>query len=275
MADYNNRGEFLLEALNVRVVGQGQSIIVFSHGFGSDQSVWSRVIPSFTCAYRVISFDLMCSGSCDPTNYDFQRYATLDGYVDDLLSFLDALEIDRCAFVGHSVSAMIGLLAAIHRPNLFSRLILIGGSPRFTNDGNYIGGIDPAHMEEVFRRMESNYESWVAGFVPMALGADVPDMALQEFSRTLFSMRPDIALHVARTAFAADLRHVLGLVRVPVCIIQSSVDLSVPPAVAEYMRRHLGGPTVLEFLPTHGHLPHVSSPAPVANAIQQLLRRRI
>lgn len=145
---------------------------------------------------------------------------------------------------------------------------------RFTNDGNYIGGIDPAHMEEVFRRMESNYESWVAGFVPMALGADVPDMALQEFSRTLFSMRPDIALHVARTAFAADLRHVLGLVRVPVCIIQSSVDLSVPPAVAEYMRRHLGGPTVLEFLPTHGHLPHVSSPAPVANAIQQLLRRR-
>lgn len=145
---------------------------------------------------------------------------------------------------------------------------------RFTNDEGYIGGIEPAHMEEVFHAMESNYIGWVEGFAPMAVGTDLPQ-PVQEFSRTLFSMRPDIALHVARTAFAADLRAYLGQVTVPVFIIQSAEDRSVPMSVAEYLRDHLGGPTVIEVLRTRGHLPHLSAPVLVGPAIQRLLARNI
>jgi pimeloyl-ACP methyl ester carboxylesterase len=122
-------GRELLEILNVRVVGSGERVVVFSHGFGTDQSAWNRILPYFL-NYRVVTYDLVCSGSVNPDHFNFRRYTNLDAYVDDLLAVLEALRIERCYFVGHSVSAMIGILAAIRRPELFTKLVLIGASPR-------------------------------------------------------------------------------------------------------------------------------------------------
>jgi pimeloyl-ACP methyl ester carboxylesterase len=123
-------GAKLLQILNVRVVGSGDRVVVLSHGFGTDQSAWSRVLPYLTRDHRVVLYDLVCAGSVNPEHFDFRRYDTLDSYVDDLLAILDALRVSRCAFVGHSVSAMIGILASIRRPELFAKLVLIGASPR-------------------------------------------------------------------------------------------------------------------------------------------------
>lgn len=123
-------GNNVLKAMNVRVVGLGQRFLVFAHGFGTDQSAWQRILPFFTPHYRVVLYDLVCAGSVNPDHFDFRRYTTLDAYVDDLLTILDELRIERCAYVGHSVSAMIGILAGIRRPDLFTKLILIGASPR-------------------------------------------------------------------------------------------------------------------------------------------------
>uniref|UniRef100_A0A1D1Z9Q9 Sigma factor sigB regulation protein rsbQ n=1 Tax=Anthurium amnicola TaxID=1678845 RepID=A0A1D1Z9Q9_9ARAE len=131
-----NDGRKLLEILNVRVVGSGEKVLVLSHGFGTDQSAWQRVLPYFTRDHRVVLYDLVCAGSVNPDHFDFHRYTTLDAYVDDLLSILDALRVDRCAFVGHSVSAMIGILAAIRRPALFTKLVLLGASPRYATQIN-------------------------------------------------------------------------------------------------------------------------------------------
>lgn len=129
-----NDGRKLLEILNVRVVGSGEKILVLSHGFGTDQSAWQRVLPYFTRDHRVVLYDLVCAGSVNPDHFDFRRYTTLDAYVDDLLAILDALRAERCAFVGHSVSAMIGILAAIRRPELFTKLVLLGASPRYATE---------------------------------------------------------------------------------------------------------------------------------------------
>lgn len=119
----------MLEALNARVVGSGEEVLVLAHGFGTDQSAWQRILPYFP-AYRIVLFDLACAGAVNPDYFDFHRYTSLDAYVDDLLHILDALGVSRCAFVGHSFSAMTGIIAAIRRPDLFSKLILIGASPR-------------------------------------------------------------------------------------------------------------------------------------------------
>lgn len=120
----------MLEILNVREVGDGEKVIVFSHGIGTDQSAWNRILPYFTREFRVVLYDLVCAGSVNPDHFDFRRYTSLDPYVDDLLSILDSLSIEKCFFVGHSVSAMIGILAAIRRPHLFRKLVLLGASPR-------------------------------------------------------------------------------------------------------------------------------------------------
>ncbi|CAI0464601.1 unnamed protein product [Linum tenue] len=158
------------------------------------------------------------------------------------------------------------------RPELFSKLILIGASPRFLNDKDYHGGYEQSEIEEVFTAMEANYEAWVQGFAPLAVGADVP-AAVREFTRTLFNMRPDITLFVSRTVFNSDFRGILGLVKVPCCIIQTSKDMSVPPSVVDYLKTHLGGRTTVEILRTEGHLPHLSAPGLLAQVLRRALAR--
>uniref|UniRef100_A0ACD5TU81 Uncharacterized protein n=1 Tax=Avena sativa TaxID=4498 RepID=A0ACD5TU81_AVESA len=264
-------GAKLLEILNVRVVGSGERVVVLSHGFGTDQSAWSRVLPYLARDHRVVLYDLVCAGSVNPDHFDFGRYNSLDAYVDDILSILDALSIPRCsAFVGHSVSAMIGILAAIRRPGLFAKLVLIGCSPRFLNDGDYHGGFEADEVQEVFDAMSANYSAWATGYAPLAVGADVPE-AVQEFSRTLFNIRPDIALHVCQSVFKTDLRGVLGMVRAPCVVVQTARDVSVPAIVAAYLKAHLGGHTTVELLPTEGHLPHLSAPSLLAQVLRRAL----
>ncbi|KAK4481552.1 hypothetical protein RD792_012453 [Penstemon davidsonii] len=265
-------GQNLLEALNVRVVGSGEKILVLSHGIGTDQSAWNRILPFFIRDHRVVLYDLVCAGTVNPDYFDFRRYTTLDSYVDDLLNILDAIGVERCTYVGHSVSAMIGILAAIRRPRLFAKLILIGASPRFLNDKDYHGGFEQGEIEKVFWAMEANYEAWVNGFAPLAVGADVPE-AVREFSRTLFNMRPDITLFVSRTVFNSDFRGVLGLVRVPCSIIQTAKDVSVPASVAVYLKNHLGGRSTVHPLNVEGHLPHLSAPNLLAQVLRQVLPR--
>ncbi|VFQ98426.1 unnamed protein product [Cuscuta campestris] len=260
----------VLEALNVRVVGNGEKTLVLAHGSGTDQSAWRGIYPHFVRDYRVVLFDLACAGSVNPDYFDFCRYTTLDAYADDLINILTHLKIQRCDYVGHSISAMIGILAAIRRPDLFSKLVLVGASPRFSNEGDYHGGFDREEVEKVFSAMQENYEAWVKGFAPLAVGADVPE-AVQEFTRTLFNMRPDITLFVSQTVFNSDLRGVLGLVECPCHIVQTAKDVSVPASVSTYLKNHLGGRNTVHLLPIEGHLPHLSAPALLAQVLKKAL----
>ncbi|KAL2498166.1 putative strigolactone esterase D14-like protein [Abeliophyllum distichum] len=265
-------GQSILEYLNVQVEGSGRRILVLAHGVGTDQSAWKHILPFFLRDYRVVRYDLVCAGSVNPDHFNFRRYTTLDAYVDDLLDILDAIGVERCAYVGHSVSAMIGILASIRRPELFSKLIFIGASPRFLNDVDYHGGFEQEEIERVFLAMEANYEAWVNGYAPLAVGADVPT-AVREFSRTLFNMRPDITLFVSRTVINSDLRGVLGLVTVPCSIIQTARDVSVPMSVATYLTNHLGGRSTVHLLDIEGHLPHLSAPHLLAEVLRRALAR--
>ncbi|KAI3673016.1 hypothetical protein L6452_39124 [Arctium lappa] len=261
-------GQSLLDALNVRVVGNGRKYLLLAHGFGTDQSAWKRILPYFLSQFKVILYDLVCAGTVNPNYFDFCRYTSLHAYADDLLHILDSLGVDSCVYVGHSVSAMIGVLASIRRPEIFSKLILIGASPRFLNDKDYHGGFEEAVIDKVFAAMEGNYEAWVNGFAPLAVGADVP-VAVQEFSRTLFNMRPDISLFVSRTVFNSDLREVLGLVKTPCWIIQTAKDVSVPTSVATYLKDKLGGRNTVVMLDIEGHLPHLSAPVLLAHHLNE------
>lgn len=250
----------LLASHNVTVVGNGDQYVVLSHGFGSDQSVWKYVLPCLFNDYKVILYDLMGAGSTNPDDFSFNRYSSLHAYADDLLAILDELEIESCVYVGASVSGMIGCLATIERPEVFKKLILLASSPRYLNDVGYYGGFDQEDLDQLYGDMKSNFKSWVTGFGPLAVGSDLESRAVQEFSGTFYSMRPDIALSVSKTIFQSDLRATLPLVTVPVHLLQTMKDMAVPFDVAEYLLRNLGGWTTMEILNTEGHLPHLSDP---------------
>ncbi|KAJ4714766.1 Sigma factor sigB regulation protein rsbQ [Melia azedarach] len=224
------------EAHNVKVLGSGEQVLVLAHGFGTDQSVWKHLLPHLLEDYRVVLFDTMGAGTTNPDYFDFERYATLE------------------------VSAMIGAIASISRPDLFTKLVMLSGSPRYLNDVDYYGGFEQEDLEQLFEAIRSNYKAWCSGFAPLAVGGDMDSVAVQEFSRTLFNMRPDIALSVAQTIFQSDMRQILGLVTVPCHIIQSMKDLAVPVVVSEYLHQNLGGESIVEVMSSEGHLPQLSSP---------------
>ncbi|GMN34444.1 hypothetical protein TIFTF001_004685 [Ficus carica] len=248
------------EAHNVKVLGSGNQTIVLGHGFGTDQSVWKHLIPHLVDDFQVVLYDNMGAGTTNPEYFDFERYTSLEGYAYDLISILEELQVHSCIFVGHSVSGMIAAIASVTRPDLFSKLVLIAASPRYLNDVDYYGGFEQEDLDQLFEAMGQNYKAWCSGFAPLAVGGDMDSVAVQEFSRTLFNMRPDIALSVAQTIFQSDMRQILGMVTVPCHILQSFKDLAVPVVVSEYLHQHLGGESIVEVMSSDGHLPQLSSP---------------
>ncbi|KAJ4892242.1 putative esterase KAI2 [Raphanus sativus] len=264
------------EAHNVKVIGSGnKGTVVLGHGFGTDQSVWRHLVPHLVDEYRIVLYDNMGAGTTNPEYFDFDRYSTLEGFAFDLIAILEELNIESCIFVGHSLSAMVGVLASLHRPELFSKIVMVSASPRFVNDDDYEGGFDQEDIKQLFEAMQSNYKAWCLGFAPLVVGGDLDSAAVQEFSRTLFNMRPDIALSMAQTIFSSDMRQILPFVSVPCHIVQSSKDLAVPVSVAEYLHTNLGSESVVEVMSTEGHLPQLSSPATVTPVLLRHIRNDI
>ncbi|QAY78006.1 alpha/beta fold hydrolase [Sphingosinicella sp. BN140058] len=253
----------------LRFVGNGEEIVVFSHGLGTDQSVWNGVVETLPDAFTAMLFDLPGAGPLLPADFDPEDYASLAPFADDLLDLLDEAGVERCRYVGHSVSGMIGVLAAIEAPDRFEQLVLLSASPRYLNHEDYVGGFEREDLDSLFETMTANYQGWVAGFAPMAIGANVPE-AVQEFAAGLLAMRPDVTATVARAIFESDIRHLLPLCQVPVSLLHSANDVAVPAAVAHYLHRHLHGSS-LTWLDTDGHLPHLSAPQVVARALYEQL----
>lgn len=264
-------GSGLLGSLNVKVMGFGKRTLVFAHGFGADQSVWQYILPYLVANYKVIVFDMVFSGNVDPKNFDFDRYTSFSAYAADLITILDELEVEKCLYVGHSVSGMVGCLASIERPELFERLVLLCASPRYLNDGSYHGGFERGEVDSFYCAMKSHYAAWVSGFAPLAVGVDEPSV-VKEFSRTMTNMKPEIAFAVARTIFESDMRSILCDVKTPCSIIQTTKDIVVPMAVPQYMQANLGGKMIsLHIIDVEGHLPQLTSPGSLLQALKQVL----
>ncbi|EXB28735.1 hypothetical protein L484_009421 [Morus notabilis] len=248
------------EAHNVKVLGGGNNnnnnnnqTIVLGHGFGTDQSVWKHLIPHLVDEFQVILYDNMGAGTTNPEYFDFDRYSSLEGYAYDLISILDELQVHSCIFVGHSVSGMVGVIASVTRPDLFSKLVMIAASPRYLNDVDYFGGFEQEDLDQLFDAMGKNYKAWCSGFAPLAVGGDMDSVAVQEFSR-------------------GDMRQILGLVSVPCHILQSFKDLAVPIVISEYLHQHLGGESIVEVMSSEGHLPQLSSPDVVIPVLLRHIR---
>ena len=86
---------------------------------------------------------------------------------------------------------------------------------RYLNDENYHGGFEQEELNELFRAMQHNFRAWVNGIAPVFVGGDLDSPAVQEFCRTFFSIRPDIALSVTKSIFQMGMRRILPQVTTP------------------------------------------------------------
>jgi sigma-B regulation protein RsbQ len=252
---------------NVRVEGQGGRAMIFAHGFGCDQNMWRFVEPSFQEAFRTILFDHVGAGGSDLSAYDPVKYSALSGYADDVVEIIRELGLDRVIFVGHSVSAMIGVLASLKAPELFERLVLIGPSPRYIDDGDYIGGFSAAQINELLESLSDNYLGWSAAMAPAIMGnPERPELG-QELTNSFCRTDPEIAKAFARVTFTSDNRADLGRVTAPALILQCSDDIIASEEVGSYVHRHIPG-SKLVLMTATGHCPNLSAPAETISAIR-------
>lgn len=255
---------------HVQRLGTGKQTIIFAHGFGSDQTAWRHQVAAFAKSYQIVLFDHVGAGNSDLSAYSPHRYSSLYSYAEDLLDLCAELKLQNSILVGHSVSGMISLLAALVDPNYFSKLVFIGASPRYLNDQSYYGGFEQSDLDQLYKAMSTNYYAWAVGFAPMMMATqDQPELA-QEFAKTLSAIRPDIAQAVARVIFQSDHRLELTRLNVPTVILQASDDIAVPPQVGQYMADKIPKSTLVN-IPARGHLPHISAPDIVTQAIAQCL----
>ncbi len=257
----------VLQRHNVKVTGSGSRAMVFAHGFGCDQNMWRLVAPAFEKDFRVVLFDHVGAGGSDLSAYDPGKYSSLDGYADDVVELCRELGVRDGVFVGHSVSAMIGVLAAKQAPDLFGDLVLVGPSPRYIDDGDYVGGFSEAQVHELLDFLDSNHMGWSQAMAPVIMGnADRPELG-EELTNSFCRTDPEIAKRFARATFLSDNRGDLDGVAARSLVLQCSEDVIAPRAVGEYVHRGLPN-SRLVVLKATGHCPNLSAPEETIAAIR-------
>jgi sigma-B regulation protein RsbQ len=259
---------------NVHVTGQGAATMVFAHGFGCDQTMWRFMTPAYHERFRTITFDLVGSGGSDLAAYDRARYASLHGYADDLVEIIDEFATGPVVFVGHSVSAMIGMLASISAPDRFAAQVMIGPSPCYINEGDYVGGFSRDDIRELLDAMDDNFLAWSQSLAPAIMGApNRPDLR-EELTESFCRNDPDIARHFACVTFLSDHREDVPKSSVPSLILQCSDDLIAPHTVGEWLHRNLPN-SHLTVIDNVGHCPHMSVPTASSRAIDVFLAQTL
>ncbi|MGC0372732.1 alpha/beta fold hydrolase [Streptomyces sp. SAI-229] len=258
---------------NVTVTGNPRGrVVVLAHGFGCDQNMWRLTVPALVGDYRVVLFDYVGSGRSDLSAFSEDRYASLEGYARDVAEVCEALDLREAVFVGHSVSAMIGVLAAGMVPERLGALVMVAPSPRYIDDDGYRGGFSAEDIDELLVSLESNYLGWSAAMAPVIMGnADRPELG-EELKNSFCATDPDMARVFARTTFLSDSRDDLKAVTVPTLILECTQDVIAPREVGAFVHRAIPG-SELVTLDATGHCPHLSAPEATNEAITDFLAR--
>ena len=257
----------VIERNNVHVRGAGDRAMVFAHGFGCDQNMWRCVAPAFEKDFMTLVFDHVGAGGSDLSAYDRTKYSSLSGYADDVVEIGRELGLQDAVFVGHSVSSMIGVLAARKAPGMFGKLVLVGPSARYIDDEGYVGGFSAQQIEELLQFLESNHMGWSTQMAPMIMGnPDRPELG-QELTNSFCRTDPEIAKAFARVTFTSDNRQDLADVTVPTLVLQCSEDIIASQEVGEFVNRNLPNSRMIVLKAT-GHCPNLSAPEEVIAAMR-------
>jgi sigma-B regulation protein RsbQ len=257
----------VLQRNNVQVSGSGSRTMMFAHGFGCDQHMWSEVAEAFEPDFRIVLFDHVGAGRSDLGAYDSNKYSRLDGYADDVVEIGRELGLEDAIFVGHSVSAMIGALASLKAPGMFSDLVMVGPSPRYIDDDGYVGGFSKAQVEELLDFLADNHLGWSAAMAPAIMGnADRPELG-EALTNSFCATDPEIAREFAQVTFLSDNRADLPQIKARTLVLQCREDIIAPACVGEYVHAQIPNSAFL-LLDATGHCPNLSAPAEVTAAIR-------
>lgn len=262
--------ELLTERNNIKIWGKGTQPVFFIHGYGCDQQMWRFITPAFEQTHKIVLIDLVGSGQSDTNAYDYEKYASLEGYAHDIVEICETFALENTILVGHSVSAMIAGLAAAMQPALFAKLVMVCPSPHYINEGEYKGGFSQSDIDDMIQTLNSNYLGWTSAITPVIMGNPDKPEHTQELAGSFCRNNPAIAKHFAQVTFNGDHRHNLKRIATPTLIIQCTDDVLAPREVGEFVHGQIENST-LEILKATGHCPHLTAPAETLDALMRFI----
>lgn len=258
---------------NVSIQGSGQTVLLLAHGFGCDHRMWRFVLPALVEKYTVVLFDYVGSGHSDLSSFSVDKYSSLEGYASDVLDIIGTLEQERVVFVGHSVSSMIGMIAALREPGRITDLIMVCPSPCFLNvPPEYEGGFERSDLEELINLMDKNYIGWANYLAPLVMGAAASPELTGELSGSFCSTDPVVAKSFAKATFFSDHRTLLPQCKTRTLILQSASDALASVGVGQYVHEHLAD-SELQVVESEGHCLHMTDPQTTTRLIDSFLSR--
>lgn len=260
----------IIDRNNVKVFGKGTQPMMFAHGFGCDQTMWRYITAAFEEHYKIVLFDYVGCGKSDMSCYDPADYSSLEGYAQDVIDICHALQLRDVILVGHSVSGMIGAMAARQEPHRFSRIIMLGPSACYINDVNYKGGLERNMVEGIIASIESGSGEWPHQLGPVVMGnPDRPELA-DELISLFCNVAPEVARQFARATFLTDSRASLSGLNVPTLILQCTNDIVAPEEAGAFIHKHVPDSTFIKMKAT-GHVPQVSAPEETVQIMKSYL----
>ena len=259
--------EALIKKHNIKIIGKGEKVLFFVHGFGCNQDIWRYITPAFLDSHTIILLDLMGSGNSEKQYYYFEKYSNLQAHADDILAIINYLQLSNIVFIGHSVGASIGMLASLSAPTNFSKLILIAASPCYINENDYHGGLTNEAIEEFLETIDSNFPEWSAATASMILGTQDENKFTNEISDSIYHYSATIAKHFAKVTLTSDCRKLLPAITLPTLILQSEQDSFVPKPVSLYLHQAIKN-SLLIHINCLDHCPQLTVPNDIINAIK-------
>jgi sigma-B regulation protein RsbQ len=257
---------------NVKLIGNGSKTVVLAHGFGCDQNMWRFLTPELMKHFTIVLFDYVGSGASDISQYSKKRYGQLEGYAEDIIEICDDLHLSDAIFIGHSVSSIIGAIAAIQKPKLFSKLVMVCPSPCFLNfPPEYFGGFDKEDLLELLNLMDKNYIGWANYLAPLVMGTTSSDALIGELSGSFCSTDPVIAKNFAEATFLSDYRYLLKEIKQPCLILQSENDALAATSVGEFIASEVTH-SELNIIAAHGHCLHMTHPEAILKSIMKFAK---
>jgi sigma-B regulation protein RsbQ len=162
------------------------------------------------------------------------------------------------------------VLASLKAPGMFRSLVMVGPSPRYIDDEDYVGGFKEQQIAELLEFLAVNHMGWSTAMAPVIMGnADRPELG-EELTNSFCRTDPQIAAAFARATFLGDNRNDLERVRTPSLVLQCSDDVIAPLAVGQYVHEHLPDSSFV-LLAATGHCPNLSAPEETVAAIREFL----
>jgi 3-oxoadipate enol-lactonase len=232
----------------------GAPVIIFIHGFPFNKSMWNLQIKALEDNYRVITYDIRGHGNSDAGEGDF----TIELFVKDLLSLMDALKIEKTMLCGLSMGGYIALNAIENYPERFNAIILC--------DSNCIADT-PEAKEKRMKAIENIRKNGVEKYADES----IKDLFAPESFTTRKEEVAAVRAMIVKTTEQSLCNTLLALsvrketcsklteIRVPVLIIVGKEDKITPPEAAHFMHEKIRNSS-LSIIDHAGHLSNMENP---------------